>query len=110
MLLHLPTLACPSLAVVPSGPLMIIGGAEDKLRRPTILREFVGAAGGEEARIAVIATASSLGPEVVEVYDAVFRKLGAAEVVSVEPELIRCSVGVKIMPRMAAWAADAVQV
>ena len=65
---------------------MIIGGAEDKLRRPTILTEFVGAAGGEEARIAVIATASSLGPEVVEVYDALFRKLGAAEVVSVRPE------------------------
>ncbi|HSV40374.1 MAG TPA: cyanophycinase, partial [Nocardioidaceae bacterium] len=30
--------------------------------------------------------ASSLGPEVVEVYDALFRKLGAAEVVSVRPE------------------------
>ena len=86
MLLHLLTLACPSLAVMPSGSLMIIGGAEDKLRRPTILTEFVGAAGGEEARIAVIATASSLGPEVVDVYDALFRKLGAAEVVSVRPE------------------------
>jgi cyanophycinase len=86
MLLHSLTLACPSLAVMPSGPLMIIGGAEDKLRRRTILTEFVGAAGGEEARIAVIATASSLGPDVVEVYDALFRKLGAAEVVSVRPE------------------------
>ena len=65
---------------------MIIGGAEDKLRKRTILTEFVAAAGGEHARIAVIATASSLGPEVVEVYDALFRKLGAAEVVSVRPE------------------------
>jgi cyanophycinase len=65
---------------------MIIGGAEDKLRKRTILTEFVAAAGGERARIAVIATASSLGPEVVEVYDALFRKLGAAEVVSVRPE------------------------
>ena len=65
---------------------MIIGGAEDKLRKRTILTEFVAAAGGENARIAVIATASSLGPEVVEVYDALFRKLGAAEVVSVRPE------------------------
>jgi len=86
ILLHALTLACPSLAVMSSGPLIIIGGAEDKLRRRTILTEFVGAAGGEEARIAVIATASSLGPEVVEVYDALFRKLGAAEVVSVRPE------------------------
>lgn len=65
---------------------MIIGGAEDKLRKRTILTEFVEASGGPDARIAVIATASSLGPEVVEVYDALFRKLGAAEVVSVRPQ------------------------
>ncbi|MBD8869423.1 cyanophycinase [Nocardioides donggukensis] len=68
------------------GPLMIIGGAEDKLRRREVLTHFVEACGGPEARIAVIATASSLGPEVVEVYDALFRKLGAADVVSVRPE------------------------
>jgi cyanophycinase len=65
---------------------MIIGGAEDKLRKRTILTEFVEASGGPDARIAVIATASSLGPEVVEVYDALFRRLGAAEVVSVRPQ------------------------
>jgi cyanophycinase len=65
---------------------MIIGGAEDKLRRRTVLTEFVRASGGSEARIAVIATASSLGHEIVDVYAALFRKLGAAEVVSVRPE------------------------
>ncbi len=65
---------------------MIIGGAEDKLRRRTILQQFVAAAGGDQARIAVIPTASSLGPEVVEVYDALFRREGAADVVSVRPE------------------------
>ena len=43
-------------------------------------------AGGADARIAVIPTASSLGPEVVEVYDAVFRKLGAREVFGARPE------------------------
>ncbi|MCW2767356.1 MAG: cyanophycinase [Nocardioides sp.] len=64
---------------------MIIGGAEDKLGRRTILEEFVAASGGSAARIAVIPTASSLGPEVVEVYDALFRKLGAADVVAVRP-------------------------
>ncbi|WP_082748119.1 cyanophycinase [Nocardioides jensenii] len=68
------------------GPLMIVGGAEDKLRRRSVLTEFVRASGGAEAKIAVIATASSLGPEIVEVYDALFRRLGAAEVVSVRPE------------------------
>jgi cyanophycinase len=65
---------------------MIIGGAEDKLHKRTILKDFVAASGGQDARIAVIPTASSLGPEVVEVYDALFRRLGAAEVVAVRPE------------------------
>jgi len=65
---------------------MIIGGAEDKLQKRTILKDFVAASGGHDARIAVIPTASSLGPEVVEVYDALFRRLGAADVVAVRPE------------------------
>jgi len=65
---------------------MIIGGAEDKLRKRRILREFVAASGGREARIAVIPTASSLGDEIVDVYDALFRAEGAAEVIMVRPE------------------------
>ncbi|MEO7627184.1 MAG: cyanophycinase, partial [Nocardioides sp.] len=68
------------------GPLMIIGGAEDKLRKRTILKDFVVASGGHEARIVVIPTASSLGPEIHEVYEALFDKLGAAEVVTARPE------------------------
>jgi cyanophycinase len=68
------------------GRLMIIGGAEDKLRKRTILQEFVRAAGGLDARIAVIPTASSIGAEVTEVYDALFRREGAEEVVAVRPE------------------------
>jgi cyanophycinase len=68
------------------GPLMAIGGAEDKLGRRTVLRTFVSLAGGSDARIAVVPTASSLGPEVVEVYDALFRKLGARAVVAARPE------------------------
>ncbi|WP_426244435.1 cyanophycinase [Nocardioides sp. LHG3406-4] len=68
------------------GPLLIIGGAEDKLHKRSILKEFVTSSGGSEARIAVIPTASSLGDEVVEVYDALFRRLGAADVVPVRPE------------------------
>ena len=65
---------------------MVIGGAEDKLRKRTILKDFVSASGGADARIALIPTASSLGDEVVEVYDALFRRLGAGEVVPVRPE------------------------
>jgi cyanophycinase len=69
-----------------AGELFVIGGAEDKLGRRTVLREFVESAGGADARIAVIPTASSLGPEIIDVYRAVFTKLGAAEVVGVRPE------------------------
>lgn len=69
-----------------SGPLMIIGGAEDKLRKRRILKEFVASAGGLDACIVVIPTASSLGPEIVDVYDALFRAEGAAEVTEVRPQ------------------------
>ncbi|HET6627578.1 MAG TPA: cyanophycinase [Nocardioidaceae bacterium] len=75
----------PSRDVTP-GPLLAIGGAEDKLGKRSVLRSFVDLAGGPDARIAVIPTASSLGPEVVEVYDALFRKLGARDVVAARPE------------------------
>ena len=68
------------------GPLVAIGGAEDKLGRRTVLRTFVSLAGGKDAKIAVIPTASTLGPEVVEVYDALFRRLGAKDVVAARPE------------------------
>ncbi len=64
---------------------MIIGGAEDKLRKRTILKDFVAASGGADARVVVIPTASSLGDEVVEVYDALFRRLGAGSVAAVRP-------------------------
>ena len=69
-----------------AGDLLVIGGAEDKLGKRTVLREFVERAGGSEARIAVVPTASSLGPEVIEVYAALFHRLGAAEVYGVRPE------------------------
>jgi len=65
---------------------MAIGGAEDKVGRRTVLRSFVDRAGGSEARIAVVPTASSLGHEIVDVYDALFRRLGVAAVVEARPE------------------------
>ncbi len=68
------------------GSLYVIGGAEDKLKRRTVLRHFVDACGGESARIAVIPTASSLGPEVIEIYAALFKRLGASDVIGVRPE------------------------
>ena len=43
------------------GTVIIIGGAEDKVRDRVILNRFVALAGGRDATIAVITTASSLG-------------------------------------------------
>jgi cyanophycinase len=70
-----------------AGHLLIIGGAEDKLRHKTILTRFVSLAGGPTARILVISTASSLGDEATDLYAQVFRQLGVAEVNAVRPLL-----------------------
>jgi cyanophycinase len=69
-----------------TGILFAIGGAEAKLRRRTVLQAFVAAAGGPDARIAVVSSASSLGVEVVQVYTSVFTSLGARDVISLRPE------------------------
>ncbi len=66
--------------------LLIIGGAEDKLGAARLLRRFVRLAGGPEARVVVIPTASSVEDEMVVVYRTVFERLGAAEVVAVRPQ------------------------
>lgn len=68
-----------------SGALYVIGGAEDKLKRRTVLRHFVQAC-GPDATIAVIPTASSLGPEIVDIYTALFERLGARRVIGLRPE------------------------
>ena len=68
------------------GTLFAIGGAEARLRRRRVLEAFVTAAGGSDARIAVVSSASSLGAEVVEVYKGVFTSLGAQQVISLRPE------------------------
>jgi cyanophycinase len=62
------------------GTVIVIGGAEDKVRDRVILGRFVTLAGGDAARIAVISSASSLGPEAGARYEAVFTDLGAAHV------------------------------
>jgi cyanophycinase len=65
--------------------LLIIGGAEDKAGRATVLRRFVALAGGRKARIVVIPSASSLPEEVVESYNAIFGRLGAPTAEVVDP-------------------------
>jgi cyanophycinase len=72
--------------MVPAGPLLAIGGAEDKVGKREVLGRFVDYAGGADGRIAVVPTASGLGPDVVDLYSALFRKLGAGSVIGVRPE------------------------
>ena len=61
------------------GFIIPIGGAEDKLRDPHILKRFVRLCGGSRARIAIIPTASEL-EDTGSRYKRVFRKLGADRV------------------------------
>ncbi|MBF8290043.1 MAG: Cyanophycinase [Chloroflexi bacterium] len=62
------------------GTVIVIGGAEDKIRDRIILNRFVALAGGEDAVVAVISTASSLGHEAGERYRQVFSELGVPTV------------------------------
>lgn len=62
------------------GPLLLIGGAEDKVGSRAILDRFVQLAGGPSAHIVIIATASSFENLVGQRYKALFTALGAAQV------------------------------
>src|ERR1700675_2843527 len=65
---------------VTDGTVIIIGGAEDKIRDRVILNRFVALAGGRDATIVVISTASSLGTEAGERYSHIFGDLGVQTV------------------------------
>lgn len=69
----------------PRTSLLIIGGAEDKHGRVTILRRFVRLAGGRKASLVIIPTASSIQEEAVEVYSGLFARLGVTDVATVNP-------------------------
>ena len=58
------------------GSVMIIGGAEDKIRDRVILSRFATLAGGSDGTVAVISTASSLGHLAGERYREIFTGLG----------------------------------
>jgi cyanophycinase len=76
--LSAPVASAPTRQIC-QGPVMPIGGAEDKDPGGDILERFVALAGGERARIAIIPTASEEPQEAGERYVKVFRKMGAAE-------------------------------
>ena len=70
----------------PAGPVMVIGGAEDKLGERVILSRFVELAGSEQANLVVISTASSLGDAATDLYRHVFGRLGVSRVTGLRPE------------------------
>jgi cyanophycinase len=70
----------------PVGAVMVIGGAEDKLGERVILSRFVELAGGRDAHILVISTASSLGDAATDLYRHIFSRLGVGKVTGLRPE------------------------
>jgi cyanophycinase len=65
--------------------LFVIGGAEDRVGKASLLRHFLKIAGGRRASIVVIPTASSFQDEVGASYTEVFTRLGAQDVTIVNP-------------------------
>jgi cyanophycinase len=59
------------------GPLIAIGGAEDKAGDRAVLSEVVTRAGGKRARIALFPTASSIPDQLAGMYESIFRSMGA---------------------------------
>jgi cyanophycinase len=74
-----PVEAAQILAKQSGSPMIIIGGAEDKENEKSILATFHQLAGGTQARILILPTASSM-PEILgEVYRQLFVKMGVAK-------------------------------
>ena len=76
-----------SLEPARTGHLVIIGGAEEKVRQRVILSRFVALAGGQAARVAIISTASSLGDEATDLYRQIFHQMGVTDVRGLRPLL-----------------------
>jgi len=66
------------------GPLVIIGGAEDKQGECRVLDAFVRCAGGAKGRIAVVSVASREAADVGAEYVGLFRRLGSKDAFAIE--------------------------
>jgi cyanophycinase len=69
-----------------AGPVMLIGGAEDKVRDKVVLSRFANDAGGAHGHVVVVSTASSLGDLASERYRDLFGGLGIGRITGVRPE------------------------
>lgn len=81
LLSSLLTASTPQLAAQAPvrGRLVIVGGAEDRVHERLILRRFVQYAGGPQARIRLLAAASSMPLVVAENYRQAFTEIGAGD-------------------------------
>lgn len=72
------------ITAVGAGPCLAIGGAEDKLNDRSILSTFLQLAGGEEAKIAIVPTASSMEHAGAR-YQHIFSEMGceSARIISI---------------------------
>lgn len=75
-----------AVPIAGAGPVMVIGGAEDRFRDKVILGRFAEAARGADGLVVVISTASSLGEQASEAYRELFLGLGIGRVVGLNPE------------------------
>ncbi|HET7236331.1 MAG TPA: cyanophycinase [Actinomycetota bacterium] len=73
-------------ALAGAGPVMLIGGAEDKVRDKVILSRFAAFAGGSDGHVVVISTASSLGEAATERYRELFTGFGVGGITGINPE------------------------
>lgn len=71
------------MSIPVNGPLVAIGGAEDKTQEAEILKRVAALSGRSAPVVSVVTTASSIPDEVFAVYDSAFSALGAAEVLHV---------------------------
>lgn len=63
-----------------AGTLVIVGGGEDRTGERVVLRRIADLAGGEDARIVVLGTATTIPEDVGPMYDKAFGTLGVADV------------------------------
>jgi cyanophycinase len=80
-----PTSIAEKRALPGAGPVMLIGGAEDKFKSKTILARFATFAGGSDGHVVVVSTASSLGERTADTYRELFLGLGIRRVSGLRP-------------------------
>lgn len=62
------------------GPILIIGGAEDKFNERHILKKFITLSGAKKANVLIIPIASDFAEQAGEVYSSIFTKMGVRSV------------------------------